>query len=87
MLFSELRKKQVINSLNGKCLGQVCDLVLDECCLQVRALVVPGTPSGFWEHIRGTPNLLIPVECVQKIGKDVILVRIEGYTAINKKEK
>ena len=87
MLFSDLKKKQVINSCNGHCIGQVCDLVLDECCKCIRALVVPGTAKNIWERIRGTPDILIPIECVQTIGKDVILARIDRYTVVNQKEK
>lgn len=87
MLFSELRKKQVINSLNGQSLGQVCDLVLSQDGVCICAFVVPGIPKTFYERLRGAPNILIPIECVQTIGKDVILARIEGYNLLNRKEK
>jgi len=53
----------------------------------VQGLVVPGVPKGILERIRGAPDIHIPISCVQNVGNDVILARIEGYQAINAKEK
>ena len=87
MLFSELRKKQVVNVLNGACIGQISDLVLDDTGKYVKGFVVPGTPTTFMERVRGAANIIIPISCVQTIGNDVILARIDGYRTINEKEK
>ena len=87
MLFSDLRKKQVVNTINGCCLGQISDLILDDSGMRVQGLVVPGMPKGILERIRGAPDIHIPISCIQNVGNDVILARIEGYQAINAKEK
>ena len=41
MLFSQLRKKQVVNLATGACLGQVTDLVFDDMTGVARAIIVP----------------------------------------------
>ena len=42
MSLSELRTKDVVNTLDGKRLGKVMDIEFDECSGHVEALVVPG---------------------------------------------
>ena len=42
MSLSELRAKDVVNTLDGKRLGKVMDLEFDPCTGCVEALVVPG---------------------------------------------
>lgn len=76
MSFSALRRKDVINTCDGRRLGRPIDLILDErACAQ--ALVVPA-PCGFagW-FSREREGLPIPWNCIKRIGDDVILVEIE----------
>ena len=74
MTFSDLKKKDVICVADGRLLGRVSDLVLDEKCGQIRALIVPaGTGFGCIFHgDKGCMN--IPWQQITCIGDDVILV-------------
>ena len=72
MTFHELRSKEVINLLDGRRLGRICDLVfdMDSCC--VIGFVVP-----LERHIlRPRDDVFIPWREIQKIGDDVIFVRL-----------
>ena len=42
MLFSEFKKKEVINLKNCQKLGRVADFEFDECTGQIYKLIVPG---------------------------------------------
>lgn len=70
--FSELRTKEVINTLDGRRLGKVCDVVL--CYPENRwlGIVVPGG-RGFG---RKKNELFIELRSIAKIGEDVILVNV-----------
>ena len=46
MRFCELKEKEVVNICNGKCLGGVVDLQINECSGAIEALIVPG-PGKF----------------------------------------
>ena len=74
MTFSQLRKKDVICVSDGRLVGRVTDLELDERSGQIRALIVPGVAgfSGFFHGDKG--QTAIPFMQVACIGDDVILV-------------
>lgn len=76
---SELRSKDVINLVDGRRLGFVGDLDLDVEGGQIRAFVIQGTNRllGFLGKDRDT---VVPWSQVEKIGEDVILVRIDNYS-------
>ena len=77
MSLSELRAKDVINTLDGKRLGKVMDIEFDERTGHVEALVVPGE----WKvgsMLRGERcGIVIPWQRICKIGENVILVELE----------
>lgn len=74
--FLELKTKQVINTVDGKCLGHVTDLVFDVVTANVLGLVVPEPSQGFWSIFRGNRSIFIPYDCICKIGVDTILVEL-----------
>ena len=76
--FHELRRKEVINVCTGERMGHVCDIEFEteECRSSITAVIVPG-PSRFFGIVRSDEELVIPYRCIQKIGRDVILVEIE----------
>lgn len=43
---SELKQKEVVNLCDGKRLGCICDVVIDECHGRIDCIIVPGQ-SGF----------------------------------------
>ena len=77
LAFCELRCKEVINVIDGKCLGRVCDIIFSRHSSRVLGFVVPGV-GGF--HIfKRREDMFIPFERICKIGIDVILVELKPY--------
>lgn len=79
MLYSELKKKDVINYKNCKCLGKVIDLEFEECSGQIRKIIV-GDPLhcfSFCKFIEMTPKISIPYKDICQIGPDIILVDVK----------
>lgn len=76
--FLELRCKQVINVVDGKCLGRIIDIVFDCKCGTILGLVVPPQAHGWACMFKPGKEIFIPYHNVCKIGVDTIL--IEYYT-------
>ena len=74
--FLELKSKQVINTVDGKCLGRITDIIFDVGSACVLGFIVPQQEGGFLGLFRGGKDLFIPYDSVCKIGVDVILVDI-----------
>lgn len=72
--FCEMREKEIVNLFDGKRLGRVLDLVFDSTTNTVLGVVVPGIKKLFSKK---TDDIFIPLELIEKIGDDVILVRLE----------
>ncbi len=77
MRFEELRCREIINISTGHRLGYVSDAELDLVNGCVRALIVPG-PARFFGLFGREPDFLIPIECVKKMGQDILLVEVNG---------
>ena len=77
MSLSELRTKDVVNTLDGKRLGKVMDIEFDAGAGTVEALVVPGE-FKVSSMIKGEKcGIVIPWQRICKIGENVILVQLE----------
>ena len=77
MSLSELRTKDVVNTLNGKRLGKVMDIEFSDHTGQVEALVIPGEFS-VGNMLRGEKcGIVIPWQRICKIGENVILVELD----------
>ena len=76
MLFSEFKKKEVINLKNCQKLGKVCDFEFDECTGQIFKLIVPG--ENKWCGLFGgnDSNYVICYKDIKQIGPDIIIVDI-----------
>ena len=74
--FLELKSKQVINTVDGKCLGHITDVIFDVVTACTSGFIVPQPNQGFWGMFRSNRELFIPYNCVCKIGVDVILVEL-----------
>lgn len=72
--FCEMREKEIVNLYDGKRLGRVLDLVFNQSSNTVLGIVVPGTKRLF---SRKGDDIFIPLDLIEKIGDDVILVRLE----------
>lgn len=75
MRLCELRCKEVVNACDGKRLGYIVDIIIDECKGCIEAIIIPksGKICGF---LSDGSEYVIPFKCVKKIGKDIILVEI-----------
>lgn len=77
MSLSELRTKDVVNTLDGRRLGKVMDIEFDARNGQVEALVVPGEFS-VGSMLRGEKcGVVIPWQRICRIGENVILVELD----------
>ena len=76
--FCELRSKQVINVIDGKVLGRICDVVFNRQSAKVLGFVVPG--EGTFSLFRRKGDVFIPFERVCKIGVDVVLVELKAHS-------
>ena len=75
MLFSELKKKEVINLRNCEKLGRVNDFEFDECTGQIFKLIIPG--ENKWCGLFGSDsNYVICYKDIKQIGPDIIIVDI-----------
>ena len=76
MTLSELRTKDVVNTLTGQNLGKVMDLEFDIRTGQVDALVVPAEFSLICALRGEKKGLVIPWVHILRIGENVILVQL-----------
>jgi YlmC/YmxH family sporulation protein len=76
MKFSELRRKEVVNILDGKSLGCICDLIIDPCNGQILSMLLPG-PFRLAAIFSVESTYCVPWSNICKLGEDVILVKVE----------
>ena len=77
MSLSELRTKDVVNTLDGKRLGKVMDIEFDARSGHGEAIGVPGE-FKVGSMLRGEKcGIVIPWQRICKIGENVILVELE----------
>ncbi len=74
---ADLRCKEVINICDGMRLGFVNDVLINTGTGQTVALLIPGQ-CRFLGLFGREDDLLIPWECVKRIGDDIILIEIRG---------
>ena len=75
LAFGELRCKEVVNVIDGKCLGRVNDIVFCRASSKVLGFIVPGDKKFY--ILKRREDMFIPFDRVCKIGIDVILVEIK----------
>lgn len=69
----DIRGKEVINICDGCRLGFPCDVEVDVVTGRLVAIIVPGACKHFGLFGRGE-DIIIPWECIKRIGDDTILV-------------
>ncbi len=81
--YCELRSKEVVNTVNGKRLGRISDMVISCKTCKILGFVVPGNRQLF----KTKEDLFIPWKNILKIGDDVILVQLfeASYAGAGKK--
>ena len=83
MRICELREKEVINVCDGERLGNVCDIDFEVKTGRICSLIIPG-PCKILGILGRDHEFIIPYECVQRIGADVILVEINREKCLHK---
>lgn len=71
--FTNLREKDVINASDGAKLGRISDLEIEFPQGHVRALLLPDRTELF--NFGKKRELRIPLEFIESIGEDVIILR------------
>ena len=75
MRLCDFQKKEVINSCDCSKIGYVTDLIFDECSGCIEAIIVPK--GGRFCFLFGEDTeLVIPFQCIKRIGPDIILVEM-----------
>ena len=83
MRFCEFKQKEVINCRDGERIGYICDIIFDDCCACIKKIIIPGQCKLF--GILGKEDeYIIPWNCIQQIGTDVILVDVDLNCCIEK---
>lgn len=72
--FSDLKKRDVVNIVDGKCYGRIIDLTLSFPKGVLTGITVPGAKRNFITKCFDTNKLFIEESKILKIGNDVILV-------------
>ena len=85
MCIDELKRKEVINSCTCKILGCAQDIEFDICTGCIKALIVPG-PSKWCGLIYSDYEYVIPFQCIEQVGADIILVKVDEQ-AVRRKVK
>ena len=73
--FCELRAKEVVNIYDGRCLGNITDIVIDTSCARVLGIIVPKERKMF-NLFKANSDFFIPYNRICKIGQDIILVEL-----------
>ncbi|MEA4831447.1 hypothetical protein SDC9_112060 [bioreactor metagenome] len=72
----EMMDKQVVNVCDGLILGYIDDFIIDKCIGRLVAVTVPCGGAGIF-CLPTKNRLRISWEQIEKIGDDVILVRVD----------
>ena len=75
---SELKKKSVINIMDGKKLGKITDVKISFPFAKILSFTV-SSPCGFFQE----PTIITPCE-IQRVGEDAILIKPCVNEVVNK---
>lgn len=82
---SDLKVKDIINIVDGKRLGYIKDIELNLPEGKIKSLILPGS-SKFMGIFGRYDDTAITWEQIKKIGADVILVEVQGFTELKRNE-
>ena len=74
--YCELRAKEVVNSVDGRRLGRIIDIVFSSNGGEICGIIVPYSRKVMFFKSR---DVFIPWECIKKIGEDVIIVELTDF--------
>lgn len=82
---SDLRHKDIVNSIDGKRLGYIKDIELDLNEGRIKAIILPGE-NRLFSFFGRNDDIIVDWQQVKKIGVDVVLVELPGFAAPGLKE-
>lgn len=76
----DLKNKEVINIYNGKSVGYVDDISLNLERGTVEGIIIPQSGGGLFSFFSRGGEIVIPWQCIRRIGDEVILVELrDGF--------
>lgn len=75
MRLSDLQNKDIVNIMDGKNIGNIIDVNIDEKSGNILSFVIEPN-KNFLSFLNRGKDTEIKWNCISKIGEDVILVRI-----------
>ncbi len=83
MRICDLKQKEIINTCTCKSLGCPIDVEFNCHTGHLEALIVPG-PGKICSLLGRDSEYIIPWDCIQQIGEDIILVEIKEEKCLQK---
>ena len=74
---ADFNNKEVINVCTWHRLGYVSDAEFNIATGQITALIVPG-PCRFFGFLGREDDYLLPWDCIDRIGEDIVLIKVSG---------
>lgn len=74
MRLSDLQSKAIVNMVDGKNIGNIIDVMIDDRNGTVISLIVES--KGKFIPFNRSEDTEIKWQCIERIGEDVILVRL-----------
>jgi len=79
---SDLRSREIINTVDGRRLGMIKDIDIDLEEGRITAIILPAGAGGrFLGLIGKEEEIIVPWDKIVKIGMDVILVEVSSFTS------
>ncbi len=75
MRLSDLQNKDIVNLVDGKNIGNIIDVNIDELSGSIKSLIIEPNRNFFAKFNKGI-DTEISWQSINKIGEDVILVKV-----------
>ncbi len=76
MLLSDLQRKNIVNVVDGRNVGNIIDVKIEESTGTILSLIIEPNKNLFSFFGRGG-DTEIPWKSITKVGEDVILVKLD----------
>ncbi len=77
MLLSDLQRKDIVNVIDGRNVGNIIDVKVEESTGTILSLIIEPS-KNFFSFLGKREDAEIPWKSITKIGEDVILVKLGG---------
>jgi len=83
---SDLQEREIVNVIDGRRLGPIKDIDIDVETGRITAIILPGS-GKFLNFLRKKEDYIVPWEKIIRIGIDVILVEVQAFTDLPRRER